>query len=287
MIPTQRPNILFIGTGAIGLPMVQHIHRKGLPVVAVEPGTRQRSRLAEAAIPSITDLSAAPFSDIVLVMVATPDQLEEVVTAATDTNIAGQLWVIMSTVGLESIRAAQNRLEDAGARVVDAPVTGGVAGASTASLRIFAAGAADDIEQATPVLRCCGIVEVVGTAPGKGQAVKIINQHLCTVHLVAAAEALALARSMDLDPGEVLKLVEQGAAASWMLRDRGPKMLTGDPEITSTVGIFSKDSSLVHDAAAQTGSAVPVLNAARQQLLLAETLGLTADDDSQVIHTYH
>lgn len=266
--------------------MVQHIHRAGFPVVAVEPGAQQRSKLAAVSIPSLPDISSAPPAELVIVMVATPAQLEEVVSAAADADIAGQLWIIMSTVGLSSIRAAQTTLEDAGARVVDAPVTGGVAGARAASLRIFAAGAADVIEMAVPVLRCCGHVDIVGNKPGKGQAVKVINQHLCTVHLVAAAEALALARSMDLDPVEVLKLVEQGAAESWMLRDRGPRMLAEQPEITSTVGIFAKDSSLVEEAATKTGMEVPVLTAARQQLLAAEKLGLWAADDSQVIRTY-
>lgn len=286
MTERPRPDVLFIGTGAIGFPMVQHIHRAGFPVVAVEPGAHQRSKLAAASIPSFTDLPSAPPADLVVVMVATPAQLEEVISAAVGADITGQLWIIMSTVGPKNVQDAQVRLEDAGARVVDAPVTGGVAGARTAALRIFASGAATDIELAGPVLRCCGHVEVVGTAPGRGQAVKVINQHLCTVHLVAAAEALALARSMGLEPAEVLSLVEQGAAESWMLRDRGPRMLAEQAEITSTVGIFAKDSSLVAEAAAQAGQEVPVLIAARMRLLAAEELGLWAADDSQVIRTY-
>lgn len=286
MTGKPRPNVLFIGTGAIGFPMVQHIHRAGFPVLAVEPSAQQRAKLATVSIPSIHDISAAPSGDLVIVMVATPEQLDDVVSAALPAGVAGQVWIIMSTVGLSSLRAAQTKLEKAGARVIDAPVTGGVAGARAASLRIFAAGAAEDFELATPLLRCCGHVEVVGSEPGKGQAVKIINQHLCTVHLVAAAEALALADSMGLDPAKVLDLVEKGAAESWMLRDRGPRMLAEQPEVTSTIGIFTKDSFLVEEAATGAGSKVPLLTAARQQLLAAQELNLWAADDSQVIRTY-
>ncbi len=281
-----RPNVLFIGTGAIGFPMVQHIHRAGFSVVAVEPGSPQRSRLESIPIPSVPDISLAPAANIVIVMVATPSQLAEVASVAGAKNLHGQLWVIMSTVGLHSVEAARSTLERAGARVIDAPVTGGVAGARAGSLRIFTAGAADAIQSVRPVLECCGHVEVVGNKPGKGQAVKIVNQHLCTVHLVAAAEALSLARSMDLDPAEVLRLVEDGAAGSWMLRDRGARMLSEKPEITSTVGIFTKDSALVEQAAMEAGHEIPVLSAARKQLLAAENSGLGTADDSQVIRTY-
>jgi 3-hydroxyisobutyrate dehydrogenase len=286
MIGKPRPKVLFIGTGAIGFPMIQHIHSAGFPVLAVEPAAEQRTKLMAASIPSLSGIASTPDVDVVIVMVATPEQLDDVVSAAVSVQVAGQVWIIMSTVGPVSLRAAQTRLEQAGARVMDAPVTGGVAGARAASLRIFAAGSANDLELATPILRCCGHVEVVGSEPGQGQAIKTINQHLCTVHLVAAAEALALARSMGLDPADVLRLVGQGAAGSWMLRDRGPRMLSDQPEVTSTVGIFLKDSFLVEQAAVDAGNKVPVLAAARQQLLAAEGLELWAADDSQVIRTY-
>ena len=102
-----------------------------------------------------------------------------------------------------------------------------------------------------------------------------------------AAEALSLAESLGLDPGAVLGLVEQGAAGSWMLSDRGPRMLAGtDVEVTSTIGIFVKDSSLVSDAARSVSADTPLLEVARDRYRRAADAGLAGRDDSRVIETY-
>ena len=99
------------------------------------------------------------------------------------------------------------------------------------------------------VLRPLGMARVVGEELGRGQAIKVVNQHLCSVHIVAAAEALALGEALGLDRADVLDLVGGGAAGSWMLSDRGPRMLQGEEApVLSTIGIFVKDSGLVAEA---------------------------------------
>jgi 3-hydroxyisobutyrate dehydrogenase len=193
----------------------------------------------------------------------------------------------MSTVGPESVRAQAARLTGAGATVVDVPVTGGVARAATGELTLFASGPAADIAAARPVLEALGVVREVGEEVGEGQAIKVVNQHLCAIHIVAAAEALALAGSLGLDQAQVLSLVEQGAAGSFMLSDRGRRMLQGtDVEVASAISIFVKDSGLVSDAAAAVGARTPLLEVARDRYRQAAEAGLTARDDSRVIETY-
>jgi 3-hydroxyisobutyrate dehydrogenase-like beta-hydroxyacid dehydrogenase len=170
---------------------------------------------------------------------------------------------------------------------VDAPVTGGVARAKTAELVIFAAGAAEDVEAARPVLDTMGKVHLTGSQPGDGQSIKVVNQHLCSVHLAAAAEALSLARSLGLDPGAVLSLVEKGAAGSWMLSDRGPRMIAGtDVQVTSAINIFVKDSGLVSQAGASCGAQLPLLDIAHARFCQAAEMGLGVRDDSRVIETW-
>src|SRR4029453_1427182 len=86
------------------------------------------------------------------------------------------------------------------------------------------------------------------------------NQHLCSVHIVAAAEALSLARSLGLDPAAVLSLIEKGAAGSWFSSDRGPRMVADtDVEVTSAINIFVKDSGLVASAGKSCGAQLPLL----------------------------
>lgn len=219
-------------------------------------------------------------------MVATGDQLNTLLDEA-GADLAGQTWVLMSTIGPAAVKSAAGRLSTAGARIVDAPVTGGVVRAQTGELVIFAAGPDAVIDHVRGPLQALGTVRVVGAAPGDGQSIKVVNQHLCSVHIVAAAEALNLAATLGLEQTAVLDLVQHGAAGSWMLSDRGPRMLLGtDAPVTSTINIFVKDSGLVADAAAGSGADVPLLDLARRRYLDAVDLGLGRRDDSRVIETY-
>jgi 3-hydroxyisobutyrate dehydrogenase len=279
---------VFVGLGAIGTPMSQRLAAAGFAVTGVDPFEAARERASAAGVPSVASIAEAPAEGAVVVMVATPEQLDGLVAEACEASVvAGRTWVIMSTVGPGAARRAGERLTAEGARVVDAPVTGGVARATTGELIIFASGAQADVEAVAPLLAPLGTVRVVGAELGQGQAIKVVNQHLCSVHIVAAAEALALGESLGLDKADVLDLVSGGAAGSWMLSDRGPRMLLGtDAPVTSTVGIFVKDSGLVAEAAASVGADVPVLAAARERYRLAAEAGLDRRDDSRVIETY-
>lgn len=280
--------VVFVGLGAIGTPMAQRVAAAGFAVTGVDPFGVARERAASLAIPAVASIADAPAEGTVVVMVATPDQLDALVNEASAASVvADRTWVVMSTVGPDAARRASERLTTEGARVVDAPVTGGVARAATGELVIFAAGAGQDLDAVADVLAAMGTARIVGAEVGRGQAIKVVNQHLCSVHLVAAAEALALGASLGLDEAEVLDLVSGGAAGSWMLSDRGPRMLHGEgAAVLSSVGIFVKDSGLVADAAASAHADVPVLAAARERLLLAAGAGLDGRDDSSVIETY-
>jgi 3-hydroxyisobutyrate dehydrogenase/putative dehydrogenase len=104
---------------------------------------------------------------------------------------------------------------------------------------------------------------------------------------VAAAEALNLAETLGLNKADVLDLISSGAAGSWMLSDRGPRMLEGtDVEVTSTINIFVKDSTLVADAARKSGAQTPLLDTAKERYEQAVRMGLATRDDSRVIETY-
>ncbi|MHA6623389.1 NAD(P)-dependent oxidoreductase [Pseudonocardia sp. DLS-67] len=279
--------VTFVGTGAIGLPMARRLVDAGHDTTGVDTLPAALERAAAAGVPAVDGFGAAPRAEFVVAMVATPDQLDALVTEALARDVGGQRWIVMSTVGPESVRAQAARLTGAGAAVVDVPVTGGVARAATGELTLFASGPAADVAAARPVLEALGVVREVGGEVGAGQAIKVVNQHLCAIHIVAAAEALALAGSLGLDRAQVLSLVEQGAAGSFMLSDRGRRMLQGtDVDVASAISIFVKDSGLVADAAGAVGARTPLLEVARERYLRAAEAGLIARDDSRVIETY-
>ena len=278
--------VTFIGVGAIGLPMALKIQAAGHVVTGVDVSDAVIDNAKLQGVETVRNFSDAPSADVAVVMVATPDQLAMLVDRV-GKAAQGMLWILMSTVGPKSMREQGEALQRVGARVVDAPVTGGVARARTGELVIFAAGSPEDVASAKPLLEAMGTVRVTGEKLGDGQSIKVVNQHLCAVHIAAAAEALNLARLLGLDPAKVLDLVRGGAAGSWMLSDRGPRMIAGtDVEVTSTIGIFVKDSGLVVAAGETCGAQLPLLSIAHERFCRAAKDGLAARDDSRVIETF-
>ena len=279
-------DVLFVGVGAIGLPMAVQIQQAGHHVVGVDVSDGSIQKAREFDITVMKEITEAPAAEVVIVMVATPQQLHDLIDKA-GPAVSGQTWVIMSTVGPESVQAAADTLVSYGASVIDAPVTGGTARAKTGELMIFASGGKSDIERVHGVLSALGTVNFISENIGNGQAVKLINQHLCSIHIVAAAEALYLSGKLGLDPALTLPLIEKGAAGSWMLSDRGPRMLQDtDVDVSSSINIFVKDSTLVAQAARNHNADVPLLNLAHARYIAAADAGLGNKDDSRVIETW-
>ena len=186
----------------------------------------------------------------------------------------------MATVGPEPVaRWAQEH------EVVDAPVSGGVARAADGDLLIMVSGAGAAIERVRPLLDTLARnAPVVGDEPGDGQKVKLVNQLLCGVHIAAAAEALAFAESLGLDARATWEVVRDGAAASFMLDDRGARMLDeAFEEPKSALDIFVKDMGLVGEAARASGQPSPLAAVAEQLYRAGSRAGLGRLDDSSLI----
>lgn len=280
----------FIGVGAIGYPMAERLLPHHDVAVFDVNHARAQELAAKGGTAAATAADAARDADVVVIMVATPEQL---VSAAFDDEGAvagmgpGSTLLVMSSVGIDSVQATAAAVQERGIRVVDAPVTGGVVRAITGELTILLGGEPADIDRVRPVLGHLGAkLAICGPRVGDGQAVKIVNQLLCSVHLAVAGEALALAGSLGLDPAAVLEVVGSGAAASFMLNDRGPRMLQPEPPVLSAIDIFVKDAHLVQDAASAVANATPILDAAAERFEAAQAAGLGRHDDSAVYRTY-
>lgn len=282
--------VTFVGIGAIGLPMALRVAGAGFDVTGVDPFEGPRERAAAAGLRAEATAASAAAADAVLCMVATPDQLREAALGPEGllaTMRRGASLVVMSTVGVAPVEEVAAAAAEAGIGLLDAPVTGGVARARTGELTLFASGDPALLEELRPLLAPMGTVRDCGPQVGRGQAMKAVNQLLASVHLVAAAEALAFAEALGLDAAEAFEAVSGGAGGSFMLSDRGPRMLEGlDAEVTSAVGIFVKDASLVCEMAEEIGFEAPLVAAARDRFLAAAEAGLLQRDDSQVIRTY-
>lgn len=282
----------FVGVGAMGLPMAQNVMGGGLRVVAYDPDEERLLALAAAGARVVASpMQAAAEADLLVVMVATPEQLQQALfgpDGAAGGLQAGGPLVIMSSVGVDAVQDVERRLAGSGVPIIDAPVTGGVARAVTAELTVLAGCSTEALDAARPVLSTlAGTIAHCGPNVGDGQAVKLVNQLLCSVHLVVAAEALGFAEALGLQPEMVLRIIEHGAASSFMLSDRGPRMLSPtEPAVLSAIDIFVKDSSLVSAAAASVGADAPLLNRAAEAFREARANGWGRRDDSKIIDLF-
>ncbi|OYD83670.1 NAD(P)-dependent oxidoreductase [Azospirillum brasilense] len=281
----------FIGLGSMGMPMACNLLARGFAlrgfdvrresVVALEA---RGGRGADSAA------AAAEGADALVLMVVNAAQAESVLFAqgALDRLADGATVILMATCPPDSVAALATRVEAAGRRFVDAPVSGGTVGAVAGTLSIMAAAPAATVERVRPVLAAMGDkVFHVGEAPGQGATVKTVNQLLCGVHIAVVAEAFSLAAKAGVDLAVLLEIMSGSAASSWMLKDRGPRMLEAEPGITSAVDIFVKDLGIVLEAGRGAKAALPLAAVAHQMFLSASGRGEGAMDDSQVIRSYH
>jgi 3-hydroxyisobutyrate dehydrogenase len=278
----------WIGLGAMGAPMAGCVARAGFDTHAYDIDPARAQALAVDGVrpaASIGEVAAA--ADALVVMVATPDQVESVLFGddpAAAALAAGAAVVVMATVGPAPVQRWAERLAQHQVDLVDAPVSGGAARAADGDLLIMVGGVEGVVARLQPLLDAMArSAPHVGTAPGDGQKVKLVNQLLCGVHIAAAAEALALAEAMHLDPAATWEVLRHGAAASFMLDDRGERMVHGTDQVKSALDIFVKDMGLVTDAARASGSPAPLASAAEQLYLAGHQAGFGRRDDSTVI----
>lgn len=289
MTSLQMTKVGWIGLGAMGGPMAVVLAQAGHQVTAFDVAEGHAESLAQQGItPAATAKEAVAGADVVALMVATPAQADAVLFG--DDGLAaslrpGTVVLLMATVGPAAVVSLARRLEESGVDVVDAPVSGGTKRAATGDLLMMVSGSERALALVRPLLDAmASSAPVVGPEVGDGQKVKLVNQLLCGVHIAVAGEALAFAEAMGLDARATWEVLRSGAAASFMLDDRGSRMVDDDgTEVRSALDIFVKDMGLVVEAARESTYPAPLAAAAEQLYLSGRRAGLGRRDDSSVI----
>lgn len=283
--------IAFAGLGAMGLPMAKNLLVAGHRVRGFDLNPEALAALVSAGGEASSDaVAAAQGADVMILMVVNAAQAEQVLfdsgalAAMPDDGIV----CLMATCPPAAVERIATRVMATGRRFVDAPVSGGTAGAGAASLTVMAACERSTFEAVRPVFEGLGQrIFHVGERAGQGATVKTVNQLLCGVHIAVVAEAFALAAKTGVDLDVLLEIMSGSAAASWMLKDRGPRMLQEEPEVSSAVDIFVKDLGIVLEAGRDAQAALPIAAVAHQMFLATSGRGEGRADDSQVIRSYY
>ncbi|WP_447920370.1 NAD(P)-dependent oxidoreductase [Achromobacter aegrifaciens] len=216
----------FIGLGSMGAPLASRLLDTGHSLVIHDVRDEALKRFEGRDVKVAKSVrEVADTARIVLVSLPTPDVVRAVVTGPQ--GVAGgervKIYVDLSTTGPIAAKEIGAQLTGHGIGVVDAPVSGGVAGAAIGKLVLMAAGAEPDVEQVLPILKNLGQVEVVGNTPGMGQSLKLINNVLSATHMAIVSEAMVLGVKAGLDPDVMLTVLNKGSGRNTSTEERFPK----------------------------------------------------------------
>lgn len=257
----NNERIGFVGLGMMGLPMAKNLVEAGYTVTVfdLDAGAIEEAQ-GFGASPASTGAEVAAQSDIIITMVPDSPHVEAAI-AGNGGIIEGirpeSVVIEMSTILPETGKRMAELLAEKGADFVDAPVTGGVAGAEAGSMSILVGGDAEAFERTLPVLSVLG-GDITHMGPvGAGHTTKIANQLIGVATLAGLSEAFVLAKKSGLDMQTFYDAVKNGAGRSWALETLGPKILKGDFSPGFMVKHMQKDLRLAGQLADDTGTSIP------------------------------
>ncbi|MCW1949812.1 MAG: NAD(P)-dependent oxidoreductase [Octadecabacter sp.] len=280
--------VAFLGLGVMGYPMAGHLVKAGHAVTVYNRTTsKAEAWVAEhGGAMGVTPAEAAKGADFVMACVGNDDDLRAVCTGADGafaTMSKGAVFVDHTTVSASVTRALYGAAAEAGLSFVDAPISGGQAGAENGVLSVMCGGDADVYVRAEPIIDAYArVCRRIGDS-GAGQMTKMCNQIAIAGLVQGLSEALHFAEKAGLDGRAVVEVISQGAAGSWQMQNRYEKMIDGEFEHGFAVDWMRKDLGICLDAADETGASLPVTALVDQFYKDVQNLGGGRWDTSSLI----
>ena len=281
----------FIGLGNMGYPMAGHLAAAGHTVqVYNRTGSKAEAWTGEHSGTSHpTPAAAATGADVAFVCVGADDDVRSVVygdDGALGALADGAVLVDHTTASATLARELAEACGKVGVGFVDAPISGGQAGAENGQLSVMCGGDQAHFDTALPVIdHYAKAVTLLGPA-GAGQQTKMVNQILCAGAIQGAAEALAFGQQAGLDMDLVLQAVTQGAAGSWYLSNRGETMVRDEFDFGFAVDWMAKDLGLVKSEAESLGAETPLTDLTAGYLAQSQQSGDNRMDATSIIRHY-
>jgi 3-hydroxyisobutyrate dehydrogenase-like beta-hydroxyacid dehydrogenase len=282
----------FVGLGKMGRPMTEHLIKAGHRV-----HVHNRSRgvvdelAARGAVAAANPREVAERADVVMTCLTNTPAVEEVYFGANGLYAAaraGQIFIDHSTVGLETSHKCADGARAKGADFLDAPVSGGPAGAQGGTLTIMVGGDQSTFERARPVLEIYGAKENIRLCgpTAAGSAIKLVNQLLVAINTAGVAEALVFGLKAGANPQTILDVVGSGFGGSRMLSRNVPLVLDRNFKAGTPVSLIVKDLGLISELAGELGTPLEMGARAREVFQRAADLGLADDDMSGLLRPY-
>ena len=286
--PTPAKTVAFLGLGVMGTPMAGHLARAGHRVCVYNrtPAKAAQWAAAYGGTSAPTPREAAAGADLVFACVGNDDDLRAVVlgdAGAFAGMKAGAVFVDHTTASAEVARELAAQARERGLQFIDAPVSGGQAGAVNGLLTVMCGGDATAFEAMRPVAMAFSKAVTLLGESGAGQLAKMVNQIAIAGLVQGLAEAIAFGEKAGLDMNAVLGAIGQGAAQSWQMVNRGPTMVQGQFDFGFAVDWMRKDLGLVLAEARRNGARLPVTAIVDQFYADVQALGGRRWDTSSLI----
>ena len=285
---TSSRKVAFLGLGVMGLPMAGHLALAGHQVTVYNRSAAKAVAWAAefGGKSAATPREAAAGVDIVFCCVGNDDDLRSVTLGANGAFAGmkpGAIFVDHTTASADVARELHVAAKNLGLQFVDAPVSGGQAGAQNGMLTVMCGGDAAAFEAARPVAMAFARAFTLLGDAGSGQLAKMVNQ-ICIAGLVQGlSEAIAFGQKAGLDMEQVLDVIGKGAAQSWQMDNRGKTMIAGKFDFGFAVDWMRKDLGLVLDEAKRNGARLPVTALVDQFYADVQALGGQRWDTSSLI----
>jgi 3-hydroxyisobutyrate dehydrogenase len=259
----------FIGLGNMGLPMARNLIKAGHPVCGYDVNAAVLDKFAAAGGISVRSLDVASMGvDLVITMLPAREQVREVYLAQGGVLASakpGTLLIDCSTVDVETARAVAAAANVNELEMLDAPVSGGVAGAEAGTLTFMVGGSDNAFARAKPALEAMGKIIIQAGAAGSGQAAKICNNMILGISMIAVCEAFGLAEKLGLEPQKLFEIASQSSGQCWSLTSYCPipgpvpaSPANRDYQPGFTAAMMLKDLKLAQDAARLTRAIAPL-----------------------------
>jgi len=289
-------DIAFVGLGNMGGPMALNLIKAGHPlrVFDLVPAAIEAARTAGAKVADSPKAAVAGV-EIIVSMLPASRHVESLYLGAEGllASIApGALVIDCSTIAPASSRKVAEAAQARGLRFIDAPVSGGTAGASAGTLTFIVGGSVEDLESARPILSAMGKNILHAGACGAGQVAKIANNMLLAIHMAGTAEALALGVANGLDPKVLSDIMVKSSGRNWSLEVYNPWPGVQENSAASRgyaggfgSALMLKDLGLAAEASIASGSAIPLGELARN-LYALHSAGSGQLDFSSILNLY-
>ena len=281
-------NLGFIGIGVMGLPIVENLMKKtGASVLGYDVVPESCKKFEEKG-GTVASKPEEVFerSDIIFLSLPTNQLVSDYLGVALKHSKPGSIIVDTSSAIPSTIITYQEAAERAGIELVDCPVSGGREGAAEARLAAMCGGKPETVAKVLPYLEMfCGSIIHMGDL-GSGYAAKLVNQLIINGEIVLLGEAFAYAEKLNLNKQVLFDAIHSGAAGSYQLQYKGPKMVQRDYVPASTLGIHLKDMRNVMEVAGELDAHVPLTEIALRIMEEVETRGRQKEDAAVVLEMY-